>query len=113
MIQCKTITIDTLIDRYGLPNLIKIDVEGGEYNCISSLSQKVDLLCFEWASETNDISFQCIDHLVYLGFTQFYIQNCDAYTFRPNATDYYDYDSIRIKLTNTKPKEDWGMIWAK
>ena len=33
-ITCKTITIDKLIERYGLPDLIKIDVEGGEYECI-------------------------------------------------------------------------------
>lgn len=33
-IICKTITIDRLIEIYGKPDLIKIDVEGGEYECI-------------------------------------------------------------------------------
>ena len=37
-INCKTITIDKLIEQYGLPDLIKIDVEGGEYECIASLT---------------------------------------------------------------------------
>ena len=37
-ITCKTTTIDKLIEQYGLPDLIKIDVEGGEYECIASLT---------------------------------------------------------------------------
>jgi FkbM family methyltransferase len=110
---CKTITIDKLIEQYGLPDLIKIDVEGGEYECILSLTQKVKLLCFEWASEVNDITFKCIDYLLNLGYTQFYIQNCDNYSFRPQDNDFYDINAIKTKLSNTTPKNDWGMIWCK
>jgi FkbM family methyltransferase len=112
-ITCKTITIDKLIQQYGLPDLIKIDVEGGEYECISSLTQKVNLLCFEWASETNILTFNCIDYLFNLGYTKFYIQNMDDYTFRPGDNDFYDISTIKTKLINTIPKYDWGMIWCK
>ena len=110
---CKTITIDKLIEKYGLPDLIKIDVEGGEYECITSLTQKIKLICFEWASETNTITLNCIDHLFNLGYTQYYIQNKDDYIFRPQDNDFYDISTIKTKLLNTKPKEDWGMIWSK
>jgi hypothetical protein len=112
-IICKTITIDYLIYVFGLPDLIKIDVEGGEYECISSLTQKNKLLCFEWASETNDITFKCLDHLLGLGYTQFYMQNKDSYTFRPNDSDFYDINALKSILSNTIPKKDWGMIWCK
>jgi len=112
-ITCKTISIDKLIEHYGVPDLIKIDVEGGEYECISSLTQKVNLLCFEWASETNKITFMCIDYLFNLGYMHFYIQNCDNYLFRPQHNDYYDIYTIKTKLLNTIPKTDWGMIWCK
>jgi len=110
---CKTITIDTLIEKYGLPDIIKIDVESAEYECISSLTQKVNLLCFEWASETNPITFACIDYLYNLGFRDFFIQNADDYEFRPNYTDFYDISTIKSKLLNTVAKKDWGMIWCK
>jgi FkbM family methyltransferase len=112
-IICKTITIDKLIEQYGLPDLIKIDVEGGEYKCITSLTQKVKLICFEWASETNTITFNCIDYLFTLGYTQYYIQNQDDYLFRPQENDFYDISTIKTKLLNTIPKQDWGMIWCK
>lgn len=110
-ITCKTITIDRLIEIYGMPELIKIDVEGGEYECISSLSVKVNMLCFEWASETNTITYQCLDYLSNLGFTQYYLQNQDHYTFRPD--EYYDIRTIKNKLQHTTPKHDWGMVWCK
>ena len=112
-ITCKTISIDKLIQQYGLPDLIKIDVEGGEYECISSLTCKNKLLCFEWASETNNITFNCIDYLLNLGYTQFYIQNQDKYVFRPLDHDFYDISTTKIKLSTTIPKVDWGMIWCK
>jgi FkbM family methyltransferase len=112
-IRCKTITIDKLIEQYGVPDLIKIDVEGGEYECISSLTQKVNLLCFEWASETDDISFKCIDYLFNLGYTEYYIQMEDDYLFRPQSNDFYDIHTVKTKLLNTIKKEHWGMIWCK
>lgn len=112
-ITCKTITIDELINQYGIPYLIKIDVEGGEYECISSLTKKVNVLCFEWASEVNDITFKCLDHLFSLGFTKFCIQSGDNYTFRPQDSDYYDITLVKKTLSNTIPKIDWGMIWCK
>jgi FkbM family methyltransferase len=112
-IKCKTITIDKLIKQCGVPELIKIDVEGGEYECISSLTQKVKNLCFEWASETNDTTFKCIEHLRSLGFTEYYMQKEDNYTFTPSDADYYDIDTIKDKLRNTVKKVDWGMIWCK
>lgn len=110
-IVCKTITIDQLIAEHGKPELIKIDVEGGEYECISSLTQKVDVLCFEWASEVNDITFKCLDYLTTLGFTEFYVQFGDDYTYRP--TEYGSLDLAKQQLLNTVPKEHWGMIWCR
>ena len=110
-IICPTITIDNLIKIYGKPDLIKIDVEGGEYECILSLTQKIDMLCFEWASEVNDITYKALDYLLTLGYTEFYVQNEDSYSFRPS--EYNDINYVREQLSKTVPKKDWGMIWCK
>ena len=112
-ITCKTISIDKLIEQYGIPDLIKIDVEGGEYGCVTSLTQKAKLLCFEWASETNDISFKCLDYLFNLGYTQYYMQCEDEYLFRPQENDFYDISIVKTKLSTTVAKQHWGMIWCK
>ena len=109
IIQCKTTTIDKLIESFGMPELIKIDVEGGEYDCVSSLTKKTKSLCFEWASET----IKCLDYLHELGFTHFYIQYKDDYTFRPSVQLYTtDMNKIKQELSNTIPRDHWGMIWC-
>jgi len=110
IITCKTISIDKLIEMYGIPELIKVDVEGGEFDCISSLTQKVNKICFEWASETNDITFKCLDYLHGLGYEEFSIQFEDYYTYRPST--YTDIHSIKDILNQTTPKNEWGMIWV-
>lgn len=112
-ITCKTITIDKLIQLFGKPKLIKIDVEGGEYECVRSLTQKVDELCFEWASELKDIAFLCLDYLQSIGFTKFFIQYEDGYLFRPMEPEFKDMDSIKCEFNKTVPKEHWGMIWCR
>jgi FkbM family methyltransferase len=111
-ITCKTITLDKLIEKYGIPSLIKIDVEGGELSCVRSLTQKVDNLCFEWAVEFNDITVDTIKYLMTLGFTNFFLQKDDTFTFRPNNDNYVDFQTIFMQLDNCD-KGDWGMIWCK
>lgn len=112
-IICKTITIDNLIEQFGIPDLIKIDVEGGEYECILSLSQKVKLLCFEWASEMLPMILNCINYLTNLGYTEFYIQKGDDYTFLPSSDNFYDLPTLKKLLSNMIDKIDWGMIWCR
>lgn len=111
LIKCKTISIDKLIEIYGIPELIKIDVEGGELECLLSLTKKVNYICFEWASETNDITFKCLDYLESLGYNEFAIQNQDDYTYRPQF--FRDINVAKEYLTKTMPKNEWGMIWTK
>jgi FkbM family methyltransferase len=109
--KCKSTTLDELIRVYGVPDLIKLDVEGAEFECLSSLTQMVSLLCFEWASETRDSTLKCLYHLSRLGFSKFALQYGDDYTFRPK--EYTTIDNVRIALAEAVPKQDWGMIWCR
>jgi FkbM family methyltransferase len=110
-IDCETIKLDSLINKYGVPELIKIDVEGGEFEVIKSLTKKANYICFEWASETNDITIDCINHLINLGYENFAIQFEDNYLYRPS--EYTTSNSVINILNLTTPKKEWGMIWVK
>lgn len=63
-------TLDTLIEHYGMPSFIKIDVEGFEYQVIKGLSQPVKVLSLEFTPEIIESTFKCIDHLQRLGNIQ-------------------------------------------
>ncbi len=47
VLTVNTITLDTLIAKYGIPDFIKIDVEGNEKNVIKGLSCSVPCISFE------------------------------------------------------------------
>lgn len=110
-ITVNTITLDALVATYGVPDLIKVDVEGAENSVIRSLTRKAKLLCFEWASEWNPETFECIDYLVSLEYTQFHVQQQDVYTYRPTQFE-HTADSLKAYLVTTTPMVEWGMIWC-
>lgn len=110
-IDVNTISLDTLIANYGIPDILKVDVEGAENIVLKSLTKTAKLLCFEWASEWNPETFECIDHLASIGYTQFHVQNEDAYTYRTNQFE-HTVESLKSFLSNTIPKVHWGMIWC-
>jgi FkbM family methyltransferase len=60
-------TLDKLIEQYGMPSFIKIDVEGFEYQVVEGLSQPVKALSLEFTPEIIESTFNCIKHLQRLG----------------------------------------------
>lgn len=60
-------TLDNLIQLYGIPKFIKIDVEGYEVEVIKGLTQKIPYLCFEVARNLIDNLKACLDHLLSIG----------------------------------------------
>jgi FkbM family methyltransferase len=110
-ISVPTLTIDKLILEHGIPDILKVDVEGAENIALRSLSTQAKIICFEWASEWNEKTFDALNHLVSLGYEKFHIQNHDNYMYRPPS---YTLTKTQVveALNLTKPKLDWGMIWA-
>ena len=111
-ILVKTISLDALIEKYGIPDILKIDVEGAEEQVIHSLSKKVPILLFEWAAEWKDSLKRAIDHLTNLGFTMFHLQKEDMYSYYPPDFELTS-DECKMLLDISTSKVDWGMIWAK
>ena len=60
-------TLDRLIEEFGVPCFIKIDVEGFEYQVLKGLSQPVKALSLEFTPEFIESTFKCIEYLQALG----------------------------------------------
>ena len=113
-IKVKTISLDALIEQYGIADFTKIDVEGYEYNVISGLTKYIGLLSFEWAEESQTEMISSLDHLYANGYTQFSMNTHDDYTFIPSS--FVDIYTIKNQILNTlvpTRKNAWGMIFAK
>lgn len=58
------ITLDSVIDKCGLPSFIKIDVEGYEYEVLKGLSKCVNIISFEYTiPEQTEKAIECINHI--------------------------------------------------
>jgi FkbM family methyltransferase len=56
-------TLDNMIEKYGKPEYIKIDVEGYEFNVISGLSTPINLISIEFNAELCDETVKCIEYI--------------------------------------------------
>jgi FkbM family methyltransferase len=71
VITVETVTLDGLIAQYGVPDFIKIDVEGFELEVIRGLSRPVPMMSFEWVPELTDTTLDCMAHLSRLAPVEF------------------------------------------
>lgn len=112
-LELKSITLDALFSLYGLPEFIKIDVEGYELNVLNGLSRKVKLLCFEFAEEFKAELILCINKCRDIGFDNFHIQGGDDYLYRPS--EWFSYREILNKINKFDHirAQAWGMTWCK
>jgi FkbM family methyltransferase len=62
-VPVQTRTLDQMIDLYGLPRFIKIDVEGWELSVLKGLSQPVPFLSFEFTPLIIDEAKKCVTRL--------------------------------------------------
>ncbi len=111
-IKLLTITLDRLIEEYGNPDLIKIDVEGYEYFVLKGLTKKSGMIMFEWTVEDfNSKVLPCIERLQSLGYTKF--GYTDAITERTSFSEnieYKDWSDVEINKTLS---DNFGMIYCK
>ncbi len=66
-IAVRVVTLDHLIERHGLPDFVKIDVEGAEDRVLAGLSQPVASLSFEFTTLRPDVGLRCVERLGRLG----------------------------------------------
>lgn len=69
--QVSVTTLDMLIVEFGIPDFVKIDVEGFELEVLKGLRSALPLLSFEFTTIQRDVATACIDYVSKLGQYKF------------------------------------------
>lgn len=78
--QVRMRTMDQLFEEFGVPDFIKIDVEGYEKEVLSGMTRPAKCVSLEWAPEMNDRILECIAKLSDLGATEFNVSWMESFT---------------------------------
>ena len=64
-IEVDVVILDSLIDEFGVPDYVKIDVEGFDLEVLRGLSRPIALLSFEFNTQPRliEIAEECISHI--------------------------------------------------
>jgi len=114
-IQIETTTLNSIIDEYGIPDYIKIDVEGHEYELLTSFTKFLPdtLFSFEFAEEQKNKIDLTLQHLNKLGYNSFAFTDADEILF-DEQIHWEKFERFNfIELLNSERKEKWGMIYFK
>lgn len=124
-VEATTITLDSMVKIYGEPDLIKIDVEGAEWNVFRGMSRKYGRITFEWTINTLEEHKKQLEYLAGLGYTKIGPQFIEHHLQEPE--EWFDlasfsfenwlevegtkWTSEKWKKSHLRPTADVGMLW--
>lgn len=105
-------TLDSLIDQYGTPSFIKIDVEGHEHAVLKGLSKAPACLSFEFTPDFQENVAACLSICRKIGLTQFNISYGESMRF---ARSQWSSESEMNRLADALRGDTWvfGDIYAR
>ena len=78
----KSTTLDNLVKEFGIPDYIKLDIEGGELNAFIGLNQPINILSFETTLPIfHDETIKILHKISSLGEYQFKLLEYGGYQF--------------------------------
>jgi len=106
------ITLDSLIESYGVPEFIKIDVEGFEQQVIKGMTRPPRALSLEFAHEVLDATFACLGLLAELG--QIELNYALGREQKLALPEWVDMEILERELRGLKKElSTWGDVYVR
>jgi FkbM family methyltransferase len=105
------LTLDRLIRRFGVPDFVKLDIDGAESEALAGLSQPLPALSFEYLAEATILALACVDRLEALGDYRYNAACGESMTWA--LPDWTDAAGIRRFLEARAPDSGSGDVYAR
>lgn len=110
--EVEVTTLDALIEKFGVPRFIKIDVEGHEPEVLAGLSFAVPALSIEWTPELYEHTEYCVRRLSDLGSYEFNLSWGESMRF--SRQEWRDADSLLMVLREFEGESvQFGDVYAR
>jgi hypothetical protein len=110
-VEVESTTLDALIERFGAPAFVKIDVEGGEPAVLAGLTRAVPALSFEYLPRALDEVAQTVARLSTLGSYQYNWSSGESYTL--TASRWMDAGELLESLRSSAAQRQSGDVYAR
>jgi FkbM family methyltransferase len=111
------VRLDRLIEEYGMPRFVKIDVEGSEADVLAGLSVPLNSLSFEFLPADRDVTFHCLLRLETLAAA---VGGVYRYNFSLGEElrlvmpdTWWTVDELRAYLSEIPPDGPSGDVYAR
>jgi FkbM family methyltransferase len=111
-IEVPVTTLDRLIERYGMPQYVKIDVEGYEPQVLCGLTHQLDVISFEFQRQLPQATSEALERLSHLGDYRFeylqhtYEEECELQPEEPSSAATVEH------MISELPSHAYGDIYA-
>jgi FkbM family methyltransferase len=108
--RVEVVTLQSLVERYGEPQFVKVDVEGFEAEVLAGLVTPVRGLSFEYLPATRAIALDCIARLSALATYRYNWSPGESH--RLASAQWLDATAMRALLTGLPPLASSGDVYA-
>lgn len=104
-------TLQALIDRFGMPGFVKLDIEGYEAEALAGLSCAVPAVSFEYLPAARETALACIERLSSLGAYRYNWSTGESHRF--GAATWLEPAAIRAFIIGLPASAGSGDIYAR
>jgi hypothetical protein len=108
--RVEVVTLQSLIERFGEPAFVKVDVEGFEAEALAGLATAVRALSFEYLPAAREIALECIERLAALG--EYRYNWSPGETHRLESAQWLDAAGMRAQLRGLAVRASSGDVYA-
>jgi FkbM family methyltransferase len=110
-VRVRTTTLDRLIAEHGVPAFCKVDVEGFESEVFAGLSQPIETIAFEYATEARDNLVDSVERLAVLGAESFAFTPAESFQLWQQG--WVGAEELITQLDRSDDPTLWGEVWVR